>query len=399
MGLLRRNRKTPEDEFAAEVAALVAQVAGVKATIGADFSLSVPRPGSKPATMFLQNIYAEADRLEGQARTDMLVRAARGITSPQVRPTTWTVAAPALRPAVRAVSWAAAGSSAGVVRRALVPFVQAMVAIDFPDSMTYVTDADLTAWEVDHAKVEQTAAANLKDRFEAIAKAGPVGIMLGPDGYTSSWLAVPAALLEILDGGFGPAPVAIAVSRDQLRIVDSTEDDVVTAQLAEAIDTYPKEPRQLSPVAYLIREPGIEPWVPHPSHPAAALAGHAAGLLALHEYERQKHVLQDLLTKTGEDVFVGGYQLVARQDRSVWSWSVWPPDVTNALIPRTDYIILSDPDDRSAKIIVAWDDVISTVGDGLTLEPGYEPPRWHYRRSPTRSELDELKTKTIQPGN
>jgi hypothetical protein len=49
---------------------------------------------------------------------------------------------------------------------------------------------------------------------------------------------------------FGPDPVIIAVGRDQVRVVDSTNAEAITAQLTEAIDAYREEPRQLSPVPY-----------------------------------------------------------------------------------------------------------------------------------------------------
>lgn len=376
---------------------MVRETTGLEAVAGPDFSLTIPRPGREPTDMHLQNIYAETSRLEGRARRDMLVRAVRGILGSPSRPEAWEAAATMLRPAVRAVSWVAAGGSARVLCQPLVPFVQAMIAIDFPDTMTFATVDDLKVWGVDEAEVQRTAVANLKTHFVALAQAGPVGTMLGPDGYISSWLAAPEPLSEITAGLFGPEPVAIAIGRDYLQIVDTTDPDVVCAQLREALDAYPNVPRQLSPVPYLIRAQGIEPWQPPAGHPAAHLVHHTQSLLAQVEYEQQKNVLQGVLEEAGEDVFVGGYQLMQRTDGTVWSWSAWPHRVTNGLIPHTDYIVIEDSDDDSSHIIVAWDDVIRIAGASLRAETGHDPPRWRYHGPPDETAMTTLRNQAVDP--
>jgi hypothetical protein len=141
--------------------------------------------------MNLHHIYAEASRLAGTERHSRLVRAVKGVALTPRRPETWAEAAPIILPAVRAASWAATGMATELARRRLVPFVQTILAIDFPASLTYVTRSDLDRWGVTATEAEATAARNLVGRFDALGQTGPVGFMAGPDGYASSWLAVP----------------------------------------------------------------------------------------------------------------------------------------------------------------------------------------------------------------
>jgi hypothetical protein len=43
---------------------------------------------------------------------------------------------------------------------------------------------------------------------------GPVALVLGPDGYISSWLAAPAALARVA-ADIGGSVIAVAATRDQ----------------------------------------------------------------------------------------------------------------------------------------------------------------------------------------
>jgi hypothetical protein len=283
------------------------------------------------------------------------------------------------------------------VRRSFLPFVQLLTAIDFPDSMSFVTSDDLRTWAVTQAEAERAAVANLTSQPAPVGLAGPVGMVMGPDGYASSWLAAPTSLAGVTSERFGPDPVIIAVGRDQVRVVDSTNAEAITAQLTEAIDAYREEPRQLSPVPYLIGSDRVEPWGPPTGHPAYNLVQHAQRLLALFEYERQKSVVQELSTKAGEDVYAGSYQLVKRPDGSVWSWSAWVRQVTNALIPETDYVIVSDDEDTTSRFTVRWSDAVAIAATDLTQDAGYDPPRWRYHGWPTEMTLTELRRKAVDP--
>src|SRR5690349_18400787 len=138
-----RGPSSPEDKFANEVIALLRAILGLKATRLDGFALRIERPDG-PVTMNLQNIYAEARQLDGDARAERLRRAVLAM-APQPRPVTWEAAASLLLPAVRTSSWANAATAAkqdgGLAAlpfgTPLVPFVKVLCAIDFEHSMSF----------------------------------------------------------------------------------------------------------------------------------------------------------------------------------------------------------------------------------------------------------------------
>jgi hypothetical protein len=393
-----RLKKTPKEQFSDEIAGVVRELLGVKPEVRPDFALAIPQAVGEPMIMFLTNVYAESLRLTGEARKGRLRTAVLAMTDTK-KPTSWEEVAARLLPAVRAVSWAAVGAPAGVMRRPLVPFVQLCTAVDSLHAMTFVTDKDLRQWGVDRDVVERTAVANLTAMSVEIRQAGPVGLIVGPDGYVSSWLAVPAWLWRLVSDHFGPDTIALAPSRDQLRLVDTSDTDVVMGQIKEVLDGYMDEPRQLSPVPYLIRENRIEPWDPPPAHPAYGLVQRARRVLALVEYEYQKKVIQDLSDKAGEAVFVASYVLRERPDGTAWSIMAWTRQCENSLIPETDFVAAVDSDEPSNNFIVTWHDAVTIASDALTQEPGYDPPRWRYNGWASDATMAELRTKAVaNPG-
>jgi hypothetical protein len=188
--------------------------------------------------------------------------------------------------------------------------------------MTFATESDLKAWNVTEQDAMDKAEENLRSRPIEVGRTESTAIVVGPDGYVSSWLAVPAALARVA-ADIGEVVIAIAPARDVLWLADS-EDQTETVQMLErAIAEYKGAPRQLSPVPYLVRPEGIEVWEPAASHPARGLVERAVRLLAAVEYGYQQTKLQDLMNKGGEDVFIAKYNLMQREDGSVWSWSSW----------------------------------------------------------------------------
>jgi hypothetical protein len=229
---------SPEELFASEVIALVRVILGLKARRLDGFALRIERPDGPPVTMNLDNIYAEARQVDGHARTERLRRAALAMV-PEPGPADWRDAAPLLLPAVRAVSWAnaviglsGAGASAAIpFGRPLVPFVKVLCAIDSPHSISFATAADLAAWGVSDDEALRTAAANLARMPCQVQRNGAMASIVGPDGYSSSWLAAPAALSRVA-ADIGGSVIAVAAERDQLLLID-TEHPEPAARMLE----------------------------------------------------------------------------------------------------------------------------------------------------------------------
>jgi hypothetical protein len=394
----------PDDQFASEIIALVRAVLGLKAKRLDGFALLVERPDGPAVTMNLNNIYAEAQQVTGDARAERLRRAVLAAV-PMPRPANWRDAAPLLMPAVRTASWAnsltikaAAGATAALpFGKPLVPFVKVLCAIDSEHSMSFATAADLAAWGVSDDEALRTASANLARmpcQVRRSGRNGPVAQVLSPDGYVSSWLAAPAALARIA-ANLGSSVIAVAATRDQLLLIDAGHPEAVTRMLEPTLEHYQAAARQLSPVPYLVSEAGIEPWTPPPGHPARPVVDKTACYLAAIEYGQQQAMLEEHLAKTGEDAHVAKHTLMQSPDGHLWSYATWVRQVTNGLLPLADVLMLVDHDHPSTSINVRWDDALRHASDALHEEAGYDPQRWRHHGWPDDNTLALLRANAM----
>src|SRR5215510_8879344 len=108
--------------------------------------------------------------------------------------------------------------------------------------------------------------------------------------------------------------VAVTADRDQLILIDAEHPEAAVRMLEPTLEHYQTAARQLSPVPYLVRESGVEPWAPPAGHPARPIVDKTARYLAAVEYGQQKTMLDDLLPKAGVDVYVATHTLMQRPD-------------------------------------------------------------------------------------
>jgi hypothetical protein len=211
MPWLRGASPSPENEFATEMIALVRGILGLKAKRLDGFALRIERPDGSPVTMNLQNFYAEAQQLDGDARAERLRRAVLALV-PQPRPDNWRDAAPLLMPAVRSTSWANAHiaaseakvSTARAFGKPLVPFVKVLCVIDSEHAMSFATTGDLAAWGVTDDEALHTA----------------------------------SATLARVAGDIGGSVVAVAATRDQLILIDVDHPDAAARMLEPTLEHY-----------------------------------------------------------------------------------------------------------------------------------------------------------------
>jgi hypothetical protein len=387
-----RGRTNPEHEFAREVSDLIRTVLGASVEPLPDFALRITYADGEHITMNLRTFYAEASRLTGAER-DARIRTAVLAMAPRPRPQTWDDAAPMLLPAVRSASWAAAAGPVDVVRAPMLPFVAVLCAIDSEHAMTFVTDDDVKRWGVDAPTVHRAAIDNLLLTPMPVLRPqpdAPVVEILGPDGYASSWLAVPG-FIEQVGAPIEGDVLVLAPSRDEVRLVGTADPNVVVAELDRAFADYEAAPRQLSPVPYAIDGAVLAPWKPPGDHPARDRVDKARGVLATVEYARQRETLEGLFAKAGADVFVAKHNLMQRPDGSVWSWAAWVRQVDAGLVPQVDFVLLGDNDDQDTTFCVRWDDAVGLAAGGLVPEVGYQPPLWRYAGWPDEPALSTLR--------
>lgn len=391
--LLGRRSTSPEDKFADEMVLLAHSLAGFNAERIDGFRLRLELPGRSPIIMNLGNIYLEAQQLTGEARAARL-RTAVLAMAPPPRPETWDEAAPKLMPAVRSVSWLMGPPGPKPISRSFLPFLRLMCAIDSEHALSYVTDDDLHKWGATEELAFETASANLSARTVQVGRAGQIAILMGPDSYTSSWLAAPSKLYRIATE-VAPEVVAVAAARDSLVLVDVADVSATLKVIEEELKAYQEAPRQLSPVPYRVTATGVELWESPQNHPARPLVEKAQRFLANVEYNQQRSVLDESLARAGEDVYVAGYSLGGLPDGSVWSWALWVKQVTNGLLPQVDLIVMGDNDHKDDQFGVRWADAIRLAADALVLEPAFDPPRWRYRAWPPAATVAALRSVSV----
>jgi hypothetical protein len=169
--------------------------------------------------------------------------------------------------------------------------------------MSFATAADLEAWGVTEEEALERAVRNLAGQEVEIQLGDGVAFVLGPDGYASSWLAVPVLLRQVA-AELGGTVVAAAASRDSLVLVDvdrlGTSTDVLRQTLAE----YEEATRQLSPVPYVFDGDELREWTPPAGHPVDYLIlgdNDVEGDMLAVRWDDAVRIAGDALERTGYD--------------------------------------------------------------------------------------------------
>lgn len=264
-------------------------------------------------------------------------------------PASWAAVKPLLRPVLR-------GATPGdPLRRPVLPYLSEYVVVDQPDTMTYVSAAQLAAWNVTADQVFTAARANLTGAVLRGRAAEPTIVQFVDDGdaYWTSHLLLPH-WLERLSEQVGGAPVAFAPERGTL-LVTADGSDHLPGLFARAEEIFAASSRPITPMAYLSDDNGCpQPYPAPPGHPLNRLVQRAERLLALHEYERQAaHTPNAAALRLTGDAASG------------WrTQALWPRNEPT-LIPAADEVV-------AGSAVHPW----KAVTRGLTQAPDLDPPRW-----------------------
>jgi hypothetical protein len=242
-------------------------------------------------------------------------------------PPRWDAAAGLLRPVLR-------GAAPGTpLRRPVLPFLSEFVVVDQPDTMTYVTEAQATAWKMPPDEIFATARANLTGAVLHGAADGPVIVRFVDDGnaYWTSHLLLQGWLAR-LAGQVGGVPVAFAPERGTL-LVTADDSPLLAALFAEAEAIFVTSPHLLSPMAYRSDDNGCTvPYVAPEGHPLHQTVRRAERLLAMHEYHQQP---PDPSLPSAE-LHLLGSPSEGWRTRAVW------PENTPTLLPQADEVQAGD---------------------------------------------------------
>jgi hypothetical protein len=261
-------------------------------------------------------------------------------------PTSWSAVKPLLRPVLR-------GTTPGnPLRRPVLPFLAEHVVVDQPETMTYVSAAQLAAWNVTADQVFDAARANLTGAVLQ-GRAEVVQFVDDGDAYWTSHLLLPH-WLERLSEQVGGVPVAFAPERGTL-LVTADGSDHLPGLFARAEQIFGASSRPITPMAYVSDENGCpQPYRAPSGHPLHQTVRRAERVLALHEYAVQAAHTRNaaVLTLTG-DASTG------------WrTQAVWPKNEPT-LLPSADEIL-------AGTTVHPW----RSVAPHLTQAPDLDPPRW-----------------------
>jgi hypothetical protein len=359
-----------------------------------DFTFKVGRRGAGPLVMHLHNLWSDIQGKPAAERRAMIQQYVLAIRGAAVTkgPTSWSDAAPRLMPAVRSGSFGLP-SPIELISIPMAPFVQLFTALDHPDHMAYVTIKNATEWGIDHAVIRARAAANLRGAALPTAQhprvRGARGV-LGPDGYVSSWLAVPDRLRETA-GQLPGRPLAVAPTRDLLAVVGEDDAEAVIAILRWGLELFRESARSLSPVLYALDDSNLQHWVPPLQHPAASSQKLACLILEASEYGRQA---QSLAHAVGDES-VPSVEVFQRRDGAPRSVTVWMRGV-RALVPRAEFVHLKDVEKQETAFTVRWEDAMAVAGDSVQLvaDLGLDTalPRWRVTDWPPPDVVERLRT-------
>jgi hypothetical protein len=271
-------------------------------------------------------------------------------------PQSWSAVKPLLRPVLR-------GTTPGdPLRRPVLPFLSEHVVVDQPDTMTYVSAAQLAAWNVTSDQAFEAARANLTGAVLQSRATEPTIVQFVDDGdaYWTSHLLLPHWLERLADQ-VGGVPVAFAPERGTL-LVTADGSDHLPGLFARAEQIFVTSPRPITPMAYVSDENGCpQPYRAPSGHPLHQTVRRAERVLALHEYAVQAAHTPNAAT----------LQLTGDDSTGWRTQAVWPRDEP-ILLPAADEVL-------TGAVVHPW----PSLAPHLTHAPDLDPPRWQATHWPT----------------
>jgi hypothetical protein len=364
--------------FTAEVErALAATGANVVRHLPDEFAI-VAKRGDAEFTVYLNNTFVETRDVDPDERARR-IRILVGMFPGTGTKLDWEEAAPRLvpilRPATMFLAVLAQPNAKPVVHRTAAPMLLEAVAIDFPQSMQMLTEDQVAEWGVPRETVFERARANLGAAGAVIRTydpeaSYPIFVVANDDSYESSRILLPGFLTSFADKVKG-RPIAIAPER-ALLVVGGDGDAACVRRLVDAAERqWSSSPRSITPALYAADDQGnLVPYHAPPGHPLAGAIELGHLKLAMQEYEQQKPILQGQL---GDDVFVATFSAVKTSDDEFFSYCTWTRDVPS-ILPRTDFVMLFDPEGGGEPRRVAWAELIAS--GRLQPVPDVEPPRF-----------------------
>lgn len=378
-------KKDPRHQFVTAVERVLRRL-GVTDPIEFDEDLFALRL-SEDRTIMLGNLFGRWQSLTKADAGAYLDAAVAGLIAEADQPKTFAEAKDRLLPGVRdratieSTRWMAElGGSAPVVvpYRQLGAGILAVVVLDSPTTMMMINETHLDDWGVAFDEAFDAAVANL-DEATVTARWGGIGdgtyLSMWNDDYDVSRILVPKVIDHLdLTGD----PVAFVPHRNRLIITGADDHEglaVAMGRTEEELD----QPSQVSAVP-LVRRDGVWGDLDLPAdHPAAPGLARLRAVDQSLAYGATTPLIQSVL---GDEVFVANSILAERDDGVITSAATWID--APCILPETDRVMFFRSQEENW--LVAWDDVVATVGHLMTPTDFY-PRRFRIEGFPTADQL------------
>lgn len=364
----------------------------------AEFRLNLP----DDMQHFLFNHYRDICRAWPWQRSTIIARYLRPLTVKRVQiPELWPSARDALMPALRdfwgmdhmsMLAEIEGGKEADMVNSAVTEDICQWLAFDSEESIAYVGSEQLSTWGVNATDAFAAALRNLRHRSDnnCFTQIGP-GIYASQcdDCYDASRILLTDVIAKLPLSG---RPVAMAPHRSLLLIAGEDDDHALAHMAALAIEPL-QDGRAVSGTT-MVLEAGQ--WIPLTAGTTSGPGRVALLNLALQWRSsianEQKALLERLLEKRGEDVFVATTCLVTIQNNEhLTSYATWSKGVPTYL-PETDLIALVDPEkSQEAGLLGLYPrSALLNVCPELFQKTQWRPRRWLVDKFPSPEAMTSL---------
>jgi hypothetical protein len=313
------------------------------------------------------------------------------LVTPATPPESWAEVRPLLRPVLRPSTYAL-DDGGSRIRRPLFPFVDELLAIDYPDVIGFPDETKLAEWGVTAEEALTVARENLAALVPVAELPGDgiVKIAVDEADYLSSWILVPDWLL-VSTTNFEYPPVAFVPDQRSLLIVPGHPE--LLSEAFEAVEQeYREAARPLSPQGYTLDESGLVIPLDRMTTANDAEVARARAVLAGAEYHAQQQWLEEHYRDELEVIYVSSLMVAERED-GIHTVTVWGEGV-DAALPVADFLAFATDDERT--IMVPFD----TAVDLTASAPADGPiPRCSNVSRRPRSRSDSSETRAVAAGS
>jgi hypothetical protein len=186
----------------------------------------------------------------------------------------------------------------------------------------------------------------------------------------------------------GP-PVASAPRPEALLVADGNDPAAIARLAVISRELAEQSGRSVSPIVVVHDGQSWQPLKLERANPARVEVEMNARIARGRDYSEQSELLERREAKAGRDCFVATPSLVRNEETGEsFLWTVWPPNVTDALLPEADVVFIGEVEQARA---ARWSDVQRVFGDRMKRE-GDSLPRWRVGAGPWQADLAALET-------